>query len=58
MTGLVAVGAHPVVVFARLVAVVGSDFRVGFVVADDAGSPGDITLLDIDAEWVAAEVGY
>jgi len=49
MTGLVAVGAHTVAVIALLVAMTESEFRVGFVVADDARSPGDITLLDINA---------
>ena len=54
---LVAVGAYTVAVLALLVAVIESEFRIGFVVADDARSPGDITLLDINAQWVAAEVG-
>ena len=57
MAGLVAVGAYTVAVLALLVAVVESDLRVGLVVADDAGSSWDISLLDINAEWVAAEMG-
>jgi hypothetical protein len=49
MTSLVAVGAYTVAVIALLLAMIESKFRIGFVVADDARSPGDITLLDIDA---------
>jgi hypothetical protein len=49
MTGLVAVGAYTVAVFALLVTVIVSEFRVGFVIADDAGSPGNVSLLNIDA---------
>ena len=39
-----AVGANTV-----LVAVVEANLRVVFVVADDAGTPGDVALFDVDA---------
>ena len=48
MAGLVAVGANTVAVLAVLVAVVEADIRVVFVIADDAGAPGDIALFDVD----------
>jgi hypothetical protein len=48
VAGLVAVGANTVAVLAGLVAVVEADTRVVFVIADDAGAPGDIALFDVD----------
>ena len=51
-----AVAADRVTVWALFVTVVGSQV-VQFVIADDARSPGDVTLFHVDAQRAATDVG-
>jgi hypothetical protein len=49
MTGLMAIAADTVAVPAVLVAVVEAELLVVLVITDDAGTPGDVALFDVNA---------